>query len=161
MPDGLQFSAVGINKNIFYIKHDPINYINQVDVHKDNQLVLTYKDEVYKDEFSPSVSWKRTVGNTIYYYSDDCLLLRTENTNRKTTFMLNKKDISPLSSFATFDIETIATVQSGGDDCPGADVTDENLTPYLVSIYNGTVASSYFLSDYSDSKKMLSYIRIN
>jgi len=143
---GLKLHIIGVGNNTFYIKRDPDLNMNTVDIHRDHQLVLTYQDTLApSDGESPSASWKIVIGSTTYFFDGDSVLLRTENSSRKETYIKKRnKEVKPMSKFATLDIETLLGEGFLGDpDVDGVDEADQILTLYLISIFDGATPRAF------------------
>lgn len=127
------------SKAIFYF------YINLYDKYYD--VELKYKDKVilkFKDSLIDSNnlnSFIREIGYQKYYFEDVKIILK--KIERKTSFLrkINKSSFRT-TKFITMHLETRT-------------LNDGIMIPYCVSIFDGEICESFYISDYENSEKLL------
>lgn len=129
-----------------HTKEDKSEKYNLISIHRNKNLLFTYKDIFINEN-----KFKRVISKRTYIYSreDDTHgvlqdfsleLLTIEKPARFIT--LKKKDININDKIITLDIETFKDEDGG-------------LHPYLVTWFDGVNFNSYYLSDYNSSSEMI------
>jgi DNA polymerase type B, organellar and viral len=114
---------------------------NQVEIMRDGNLVLTYKDKKID-----SNQFERFIGKNRYLFVRDgdeykLSLLTVKKTGKNITQLKCEKPIKNYK-IATMDFETFKDKEG-------------KMTPYLVSWFDGIVSNSYFLNDFNNHEEML------
>lgn len=112
--------------------------VNNVEYYKNFNLLFNWTDTLISDNY-----FIRSIGKSIYHFDHkEMILIKTV----KKTRPINKTKIdnSRHSKFITMDLETI--------------MINNIMTPYLLSWYDGLKTKSYFITDYSDFKSLLSQV---
>nr|YP_009487322.1 hypothetical protein [Russula virescens]AWB36224.1 hypothetical protein [Russula virescens] len=107
---------------------------NLISIFKDSNLILEFKDIKLSNN-----KFLRKIGNKNLFFENGNKSL--ELLTLSTPFISNLKlDKEEVNNFITLDIETYG---------------DEELTPYLISFYDGKISKSFYLSDYSSIDSMM------
>jgi hypothetical protein len=111
---------------------------NEVEVLSNNIVIISFKDIL--NDVNNLKSFTRILKYQEYVFIDGKLIVK--KLVRKTSFLKTIKSHNKISNkFLTLDLET-RTI-------------DNIITPYCVSIYDGTKATSFYLSDYSNPEEMM------
>lgn len=151
LPSTMDFTTWGdchfINDTqaIVYKKSSSLEYhiklfydYSEVEVRSNNKTILSFKDTmIHKNEIS---SFSRILKNQEYIFDNGEVIIK--KIHKKVSF-LNKirKDMHNSKKFITMDLETR--------------IINEVMTSYCVSIYDGKIFKSFYLTDFSSEKEML------
>jgi len=128
------------SKSIYFINIFKNKLIVQL---KNEKKVLISFEDIKKEEDNLS-TFIRTVNDLVhfedYFYINGEIKLRTNQ--KKTPFISQKeKEINITDKFLTMDIET-------------RNINGE-LSPYCISIFDGKISNSFYLSEYNNSEEMI------
>lgn len=124
------------SKAIYHIvKHEGYN---EVEFKINDKLLVKFLD--YKTDFERADSFKRVVNKQEYIFENGCIVYKS--LIRKVKF-ISKIKRSPIltTNFITMDLETR--------------MMGRVLKPYCVSIYDGKVKASFYLTDFKNISEML------
>jgi hypothetical protein len=120
------------SKAIYHIKL--FDTYQEVELKSDDKTLLTFKDIMLDP--GNLTSFKRIIRDQEYLFENGIILLK--KFKRKTSFLSKiNKSTHRSSKFITMDLET-RTI-------------NDVMTPYCISIYDGKVYKSFYLSDYIKS----------
>lgn len=134
------------NKDIAYIvKSSLVNHLvkNVVEVVKNGMPLIKYTDTQIS-----KIRFKREIRDVTYYYKlvDGVWVLDFVIRNSRTSYLRKVAPHKKLdNNFGTIDIETYREMYDG----------NAKLIPYLVSIFDGVNPISFYLTDFYNSKDML------
>lgn len=112
--------------------------IHIIDITIEGDSVLQFKDIL--DSTDNLSTFKRIFKGKVYYYKDVALVFK--QIERKYKFLTKIKGSSHISNkFLTLDIETRTL--------------DGLMTPYCISIFDGVITKSFYLTNYSEPESML------
>lgn len=149
----ISYNPLDYGKLISEFKWD--NYIQFVLQTKDNYIVNFLKYDNYnlieivsggdiiikfRDEFISENKFLRILDNKKYYFENNEQILYTKEMKSKFISKLAQtKNLN--NNFITLDVETY--------------IKNSILTVYCISIYDGKIKKSYFLSDYKNSEELI------
>jgi hypothetical protein len=108
---------------------------NSIEIFKQGDLLIKFNDiKLDKNKFI------RILDNKKYYFENNQQILFTKENKTKNISTL-EKSTKLINNFITLDIETY--------------VKDNILIPYCISIYDGKTTSSFFITDFKDSKDLI------
>ena len=109
--------------------------INSIEIFKQGDPLIKFKDfKLGENKFV------RIIENKKYYFENNEQILFTKDIKSKFISKLHKTN-KLINNFITLDIETY--------------IRDNILIPYCISIYDGKVKNSFFVTDYVDSGDMI------
>lgn len=114
------------------------NNYQLVELKLNDKILLTFKDTMnHRSDLS---SFTRTLNNQEYIFEFGILILK-KITKNVSFLSKSKRNMYNSKNFITMDLETR--------------VINEVMSSYCVSIYDGKVFKSFYLTDYSNEKEML------
>lgn len=128
------------NTNLAIIEHEP-NNINKVELYNKGNLLLEWIDKYIDDN-----TFIREIGNKVFRFVNGNQTLMTITHDNKFIKPIKKvKDIN--NKILTMDIETkLKSIDDGHNSIH---------SPYCFSIYDGTIAKSFFINDYDNKENMI------
>jgi hypothetical protein len=130
---------------IVYKKNSNLEYhikifdkYQEVELKLDEKILLSFKDTM--NDISDLSTFTREFKNQSYIFQEGNLKLK--KVYKKVTFISKSlRNMYYSSSYITMDLETR--------------IINDKMTSYCVSIYDGEVFKSFFVTDYTDDKEML------
>src|SRR6267142_382295 len=108
---------------------------NSIEIFKDADLIIKFIDFKLSEN-----KFVRIIENKKYYFENNKQILFSKENNSKFIRVLPKSN-KLANNFITLDIETY--------------IKNNVLIPYCISIYDGKIAYSYFISDFKDSQDLI------
>jgi hypothetical protein len=94
----------------------------------------------FRDKLTSENRFIRIIDNKNYYFEENKQILFTKEVNTKFISKLNKSK-TLVNKFITLDIETF--------------IKDSILIPFCISIYDGNIINNFYLTDYNNSKELI------
>src|SRR6267142_2068646 len=107
--------------------------------YKNNNLVISFNPLDFGKVLTEN-KFVRIIENKKYYFENNKQILFSKENNSKFIRVLPKSN-KLANNFITLDIETY--------------IKNNVLIPYCISIYDGKIAYSYFISDFKDSQDLI------
>jgi len=141
---GKVLSKTELENETLYILQNKENLIIKILNSENKNIIEIFKEanQIIKfEDFKLSESrFVRIIGNKKYYFENNEQILFSKNL--KTKFISNLGKTNKLiNNFITLDIETY--------------IKDNILIPFCISIYDGKIISSYYLSNYKNSEELI------
>jgi hypothetical protein len=118
------------------INFETLEEFNQIEIFKNQNLLLSFKDFKLNDS-----EFIRLIGNKKYHIKNNELVLQTMDFKSKFISTI-KKSVELTEGFLTLDIETFIN-------------KDNILIPYLISFFDGQKSYSFYLSEHKNVEEMM------
>lgn len=126
------------SKAVYEVKLSEDRKTHIIDITVEGDSVLQFKDIL--ESIDKPTTFKRIFKGKVYYYKEGALVFK--QIERKCKFLTKVKRSSHISKkIITLDIET-RTLQT-------------LMSPYCISVFDGVIKKSFYLSGYSDPESML------
>jgi hypothetical protein len=124
------------NKDNLIIKILNSDNQNSIEIFKDANLIIKFNDfKINENKFVRTLDKNKK----FYFENNQQILFTKENKHKFISKLAKSKNL--INNFITLDIETY--------------IKNTELIPYCISIYDGKISNSYFISDFNNHEELI------